>query len=119
MATRISIVSTKGRVGKTTLTANLGSILADLGQRVLLIDDDLQPTLSSYCRILDTVVSATVAYREAASAQQPVHRWEPTRHEPTPSGLESMLSLVRELPIGLDKAALSPADLTRRLRSHE
>jgi chromosome partitioning related protein ParA len=66
--------------------------------------------------ILDTVVPATVAYREAASAQQPVHRWEPTRHEPTPSGLESMLSLVRELPIGLDKAALSPADLTRRLK---
>jgi chromosome partitioning related protein ParA len=65
--------------------------------------------------ILDTVVPATVAYREAASAQQPVHRWEPTRH-PTPSGLESMLSLVRELPVGLDKAALSPADVTRRLK---
>jgi chromosome partitioning related protein ParA len=66
--------------------------------------------------ILDTVVPVTVAYREAASAQQPVHRWEPTRHGPTLSGLESMLSLVRELPVGLDKAALSPADLTRRLK---
>jgi chromosome partitioning related protein ParA len=66
--------------------------------------------------ILDTVVPTTVAYREAASAQQPVHRWEPTRHGPTPSGLESMLSLVRELPVGLDKSALSPADLTRRLK---
>jgi chromosome partitioning related protein ParA len=51
MATRISIVSTKGGVGKTTLTANLGSILADLGQRVLLIDGDVQPTLSSYYRL--------------------------------------------------------------------
>jgi chromosome partitioning related protein ParA len=51
MATRISIVSTKGGVGKTTLTANLGSILVDVGQRVLLVDADVQPTLSSYYRL--------------------------------------------------------------------
>lgn len=44
----ITICSTKGGVGKTTLTANLGGILADHGQRVLLIDADIQPTLSSY-----------------------------------------------------------------------
>ncbi len=51
MATRISIVSTKGGVGKTTLTANLGAILADLGKQVLLVDADIQPTLSSYHRL--------------------------------------------------------------------
>jgi chromosome partitioning related protein ParA len=51
MATRISIVSTKGGVGKTTLTANLGSILVDVGQRVLLVDANVQPTLSSYYRL--------------------------------------------------------------------
>jgi len=45
---KITIVSTKGGVGKTTLTANLGGILADSGFRVLLIDADPQPTLSSY-----------------------------------------------------------------------
>lgn len=44
----ITICSTKGGVGKTTLAANLGGLLADLGQRVLLIDADIQPTLSSY-----------------------------------------------------------------------
>ena len=48
MAIAITIVSTKGGVGKTTLTANLGGLLADLGQRVLLVDADAQPTLSSY-----------------------------------------------------------------------
>lgn len=48
MAIKITITSTKGGVGKTTQTANLGGILADLGQRVLLIDADIQPTLSSY-----------------------------------------------------------------------
>src|SRR5690606_9221027 len=35
-------------VGKTTLTANLGAYLADLGQTVLLVDADPQPTLSSF-----------------------------------------------------------------------
>ncbi len=48
MSIILTIVSTKGGVGKTTLTANLGGLLADLGQRVLLIDADPQPTLSSY-----------------------------------------------------------------------
>jgi chromosome partitioning related protein ParA len=44
----VSVVSTKGGVGKTTVTANLGSLLADAGRRVLLLDLDSQPTLSSY-----------------------------------------------------------------------
>lgn len=45
---RITIVSTKGGVGKTTLAANLGALLADMGMRVLLIDADVQPSLSKY-----------------------------------------------------------------------
>ena len=48
---KITIVSTKGGVGKTTLTANLGALLSDMGYRVLLIDADPQPTLSSYFRL--------------------------------------------------------------------
>ncbi|KXU38264.1 chromosome partitioning protein [Ventosimonas gracilis] len=44
----ISIISTKGGVGKTTTAANLGGLLADAGLRVLLLDFDVQPTLSSY-----------------------------------------------------------------------
>jgi chromosome partitioning related protein ParA len=43
-----TIASTKGGVGKTTLTANLGALLADMGLRVLLIDADVQPSLSKY-----------------------------------------------------------------------
>ncbi|MGL4668635.1 MAG: ParA family protein, partial [Saezia sp.] len=35
-------------VGKTTVAANLGGFIADAGLRVLLIDLDIQPTLSSY-----------------------------------------------------------------------
>ncbi len=45
---RFAVISTKGGVGKTTLTANLGALLADLGLRVLMIDADVQPALSKY-----------------------------------------------------------------------
>lgn len=45
---RFAVISTKGGVGKTTLTANLGALLADLGLRVLMIDADVQPSLSKY-----------------------------------------------------------------------
>ncbi|MGH8388331.1 MAG: ParA family protein [Pseudomonas sp.] len=44
----VSVISTKGGVGKTTVTANLGGLLADAGLRVLLLDLDSQPTLSNY-----------------------------------------------------------------------
>lgn len=43
-----SAVSTKGGIGKTTTSANLGGLTADAGLRTLLIDMDGQPTLSSY-----------------------------------------------------------------------
>lgn len=50
----VAVVSTKGGVGKTTATANLGSLLADLGMRVLLIDADVQPSLSRYFALAHT-----------------------------------------------------------------
>lgn len=49
-----SIISTKGGVGKTTVAASLGGFIADAGLRVLLIDLDMQPTLSSYYRLKST-----------------------------------------------------------------
>ena len=47
----ITICSTKGGVGKTTLAANIGGLLVDLEYKVLLIDGDIQPGLSSYYSI--------------------------------------------------------------------
>ncbi len=44
----LSIISSKGGVGKTTLTANISGLLADQGSRVLVVDADAQPALSSY-----------------------------------------------------------------------
>jgi chromosome partitioning related protein ParA len=44
----MTVVSTKGGVGKTTIAANLAGFLADLGKRILMVDADIQPALSSY-----------------------------------------------------------------------
>lgn len=44
----VVVLNTKGGVGKTTVVANLGGIAADAGLRVLMLDLDVQPTLSSY-----------------------------------------------------------------------
>lgn len=48
MARRVTALSSKGGVGKTTNLANLGAVLADMGARVLLCDADIQPALSKH-----------------------------------------------------------------------
>lgn len=48
----VSLISTKGGVGKTTTAANLGGFIADAGLRVLMLDLDVQPTLSSYFKLM-------------------------------------------------------------------
>ena len=55
---KFTVTSTKGGVGKTTLTANLGALLADMGLRVLLIDADVQPSLSKYFPVASTKPAA-------------------------------------------------------------
>ncbi len=55
----VAVVSTKGGVGKTTVAANLGGLLADAGLRVLLLDLDSQPTLSSYYPLHRTAPGGT------------------------------------------------------------
>jgi chromosome partitioning related protein ParA len=48
---KFATISTKGGVGKTTLTADLAGLVADMGLRVLMIDADIQPSLSKYYRL--------------------------------------------------------------------
>jgi chromosome partitioning protein len=51
----------KGGVGKSTVTANLGYELAELGHRVLLIDTDPQANLTSLLGLIPAHVERTLA----------------------------------------------------------
>ena len=51
MSVTLSVISTKGGVGKTTTCANLAGYLHMQGLSVLMIDADPQPSLSSYYKI--------------------------------------------------------------------
>ena len=73
---KITIVSTKGGVGKTTLTANLGGILADSGYRILLIDADPQPTLSSYFRIKNQASHGLTHFLVNSSTEEVISQTE-------------------------------------------
>ncbi|MDY0073526.1 MAG: ParA family protein, partial [Thauera sp.] len=46
-----STIATKGGVGKTTISANIGALIADMGLRVLLVDADIQASLSKFYEI--------------------------------------------------------------------
>lgn len=49
----LSVTSTKGGVGKTTIAANLGALFARFGMNTLLIDADPQPSLSKYFELAE------------------------------------------------------------------
>lgn len=48
MATKIAITNEKGGCGKTTTAVNVAAILAEQGQRVLLVDADYQSYATAY-----------------------------------------------------------------------
>ncbi|WP_423357511.1 ParA family protein [Pseudomonas citronellolis] len=106
----IAIISTKGGVGKTTIAANLGAFIADAGRRVLLIDLDVQPTLSSYYPLSHRASSGIyelLAFNEQTLAELVSHT--------TISGLDVVLSNDEHQQLGT--LLLHAADGRLRLRN--
>lgn len=74
----IAIVNQKGGVGKTTSTVNLGVGLAQAGNRVLLVDDDPQHslTISLGIRNADDDLDITLATAMQAEIRDESVPWE-------------------------------------------
>ena len=74
----IAIVNQKGGVGKTTSTVNLGVGLAQAGNRVLLVDDDPQHslTISLGIRNADDDLDTTLATAMQAEIRDEPVPWE-------------------------------------------
>ncbi len=60
MARMVAVVNQKGGVGKTTTTVNMGAHLAEMGQKVLLVDIDSQANATSGVGIDVSKIGETV-----------------------------------------------------------
>lgn len=87
----MSICNFKGGVGKSATTHALGAVLAERGNRVLMIDADPQSSLTSACGIPD---AADVSLAEVVGGASP--------------GQLAMADIIEEIAPNLD---LAPADL--------
>jgi len=78
MARIISVCNQKGGVGKTTSVINIGSYLAVLGKKVLIIDFDPQANTTSGLginpkNVVDSIYHGILGYAEAANLIKNIH----------------------------------------------
>lgn len=92
MSKIIAISNQKGGVGKTTTTMSLGAALAELGQRVLLIDLDQQGSLT-HCAGIDPEQLDETIY-DVLSSYADVKQKQPQQLAPLVYQLATQLDLV-------------------------
>lgn len=117
------IIATKGGVGKTTLSANIGALMADMGLRVLLVDADIQASLSKYYELDESAphgLTEVVATGTVSASVISRTRWErldiivcdaPHRQlsaDPGHTDLERFLQARMDMPVLLRRALRSP-----------
>lgn len=108
MTNVVAVANQKGGVGKTTTALNLGAALAELGQRVLLVDLDQQGSLTISAGINPEELSDTI-YTTLSSFADPKIK-HPTS---LPSIIQSIGSMHLDLaPANIELAALD-LELTR------
>jgi chromosome partitioning protein len=98
----VSVLSLKGGVGKTTITAMLGLALACKGWRVLYVDLDLQGSLSSLFLSEETLVGLSRAGRMARDLLS-AHARPAPKAQPSPTGARARRLSVRDFAVGLDQ----------------
>jgi chromosome partitioning protein len=74
MSRIVALVNQSGGVGKTTLVANVGYLLAEKGYRVLLIDMDSQASLTKYFDLDPKQLDSTVFDAINQGIPLPIHR---------------------------------------------
>lgn len=109
--TKVIVISgTKGGIGKTTFTANLGGFLSAIGKKVLLVDTDSQPALSDYYQLQQPIADYGLVdiFKQPSLVKQAISS--------TTIGCDIILSndSERNIETTLNKAGVS--DIKYRLR---
>src|SRR3989338_2988892 len=106
MARTIGIVSLKGGVGKTSVTAALGDAFASLGKKTLLVDGNLSaPNLGMHFNIIEPEISLHHVLARQAKPSDANHKLTNfdlipssvfTKHEVTPLKLKDKINYLRK-----------------------